>query len=262
MSPAVIVVPWRYAAERAPLWDFVSRHLRERYPEFPIIQATCEDGPFNRSECIVRGALKTDAEVLIVHDADVVLNDDLRRSVERVRRSHGWSVPHRLLHRLTAEATSEALSGAPLRSGMPTVQKPYKGNATGTLVVINRELALAVPPDVRFRGWGQEDEAWWCALDRIAGKCHRASADLFHLWHPPAERMNRRFGNADGKALLRRYERAYRSSKIMQQILDESINLWRPEWNVLADAETPPLSPSGPFYPDTTGERTDDSSPS
>jgi hypothetical protein len=259
---AVIVVPWRYDPERAPLWAFVSRHLRERYPEFPIIQATCEDGPFNRSECIVRGALKTDAEVLIVHDADVVLNDDLRRSVERVRRSHGWSVPHWHLHRLTAEATAEVLSGAPLWAGMPTAQKPYKGNPTGTLVVINRELALAVPPDVRFRGWGQEDEAWWCALDRIAGKCHRGSADLFHLWHPPAERLNRRFGNADGQALLRRYERAYRSSKIMQQIVDESINLWRPEWNVLADAETPPLSPSEPFYPDTTGERTDDSSPS
>lgn len=234
---AVIVVPWRFDAERAEIWEFVSAHLRTTYPDFDVVLSECGDGPFNRAECIVRAALTSDAEVLIVYDADVILNGDLRAAVARVRRSRGWVVPHWHLRRLTPEATAGALSGQPLSATMSTSQKPYKGNPTGTLVVIDRALVLAVPPDVRFRGWGQEDEAWGAALTKLAGACHRGPHDLYHLWHTPAERMDRRFGNIDSKALIKRYEQTIRFPKRLRELVDESKDLWEDSWSVPADAE-------------------------
>lgn len=233
----VIVVPWRFDPERAAIWEFVSAHLRTSYPDFDVVLSECGEGPFNRAECIVRAALSTDADVLVVYDADVILNGDLRASVARVRRSKGWSVPHWHLYRLTPEATAEALSGEPVSSQMPTVQKPYKGNPTGTLVVVDRDLVLAVPPDVRFRGWGQEDEAWGTALAKLAGPCHRGSHDLYHLWHTPAQRMDRRFGNADGKALMKRYDTVAPYPSRLKALVDESKELWEDSWSAPADAE-------------------------
>lgn len=233
---AVVVVPWRADPERAHLWDFVSGHLAEVYPEFRVFQSGCSDGPFNRAECIVRAALACPEDVLVVYDADVILDGDLRASVERVAASERWSVPHWHLRRLTPEATAEALSGVPLSPNMPTMQKPYKGNSTGTLVVIHRDLVLRVPPDVRFKGWGQEDEAWGTALTKLAGPCHRGSHDLYHLWHTPAERLDRRFGNEDGKALIRRYEQTCRFPKRLKALVEESKTLWKNEWYAPADA--------------------------
>jgi hypothetical protein len=256
-----IIVPWRDSVERRPLWDFVRHRLEVDYPDWPIVTAGCDDGPFSRAEAIVRGALSVDADVLVVTDADVLLNGDLREAVAAAeRRATGWAVPHWHLRRLDKTATSKVLQGESLETSLPLAQRAYKGNETGTLVVLQKAVLLDVPPDVRFRGWGQEDEAWGTALRRIIGPPWRAAADLYHLWHPPAERLNRRFGNAEGMKLLRRYELAIRSNRIMQQIVDESIQLWRPEWSVHADAEVTPPSPTEPSSPDTTVGHKDGSS--
>ena len=56
-----------------------------------------------------------------------------------------------------------------LSPNLPLEEDPYPGNPTGTLLVIPREMVLDVPPDVRFKGWGQEDEAWGGALKRLVG---------------------------------------------------------------------------------------------
>lgn len=221
-----IVVPWRYSPDRADIWSFVAQHLATRYPTIPVIQSPCADGPFNRAECLVNGARQSDAQIIVAYDADVVLNASLDAAIDRVRASRGWAVPHWHMYRLTPEATVQALLGGSLGPNMAVEQKPYKQPPTAAVVVMDRRLLLSVPPDVRFRGWGQEDEAWGAALKLLHGPHWQGASDLFHLWHPPAERLDRRWGNEDGKALFGRYDHVARDAKAMRALVDESKALW------------------------------------
>ena len=221
-----VVIPWRDGGpERGVARAWVQARFTEAYPDWSVIEGTCDpDRPFNRAEAIVRGALQVDADVLVVHDADVWLAGDLHDAVDAVT-GGGWAVPHWHLRRLTFDATARVYGGARLTAALD-VEEVYKGNATGTLVVMSRDLLLDVPPDVRFVGWGQEDEAWGAALKLLGGPFWRGGADLYHLWHPPPERLTRVVGSELTEAVRAPYDRCARSATAMRELVDESKILW------------------------------------
>ncbi|MFZ4431576.1 MAG: hypothetical protein ACOYOQ_00115 [Microthrixaceae bacterium] len=224
---AAVVIPWRPGCPwREQSLEWVTERLETTYG-WPIVLGHCRDDlPFNRAEAILDGARRTDAEVIVVHDGDVWLDGDLEWTVSMAGRGH-WAVPHYHLCRLTEEASGRVLGGEPLSPRLPLAQAPYRGNPTGTLVALHRDLLFDVPPDVRFVGWGQEDEAWWCALDVMVGRCHRGAADLYHLWHPPQKRMDRVRGNPEGVALMKRYGRAALNGReAMRDLIAEGVALW------------------------------------
>lgn len=227
MSVAV-VVPWRDngCAYRYRNWEWVQEQFAVRYPDWPVVTGPSSEGPFNRSEAILRGAASCDADVLVVHDADVWFDGDLDEVVERVAVGSGWAVPHWHLVRLSAAASAAVLDGATLSADLAVAERPYKGNATGTLLVIHRSLLFSVPPDVRFVGWGQEDEAWGAALETLYGRPARGPHDLYHLWHPEPQRMNRREGNREGVALRKQYDRANRDRRGMRRVADAAVAAW------------------------------------
>ena len=223
-----MVVPWSDTGcvARRRNWEWVRAELGRAYPDWPVVVGGSSGDEFSRAEALLRGAAACDADVLVMHDADVWLGGNLGESVQRVIEGAGWAVPHWHLLRLAEDSTADVLAGAPLDAGLGMAERPYKGNATGTLVVMQRSLLFSVPPDVRFRGWGQEDEAWGGALETLCGKPVRGSHDLFHLWHPEPVRMNRREGNLDGVALRRRYDRVVRDKRGMRRLADEAFEAW------------------------------------
>ena len=225
---AEIVIPWQPSDEhRGRAFDWVYDRLSETYPEYPIRLGSCRtDEPFNRSAAIVDAALRSGADTLIVHDADVLLSGDLREAVSYVELTSHWAVPHTHLRRLDAEATEQVYDGAALGPHLALDEPPYVGNPTGTLVVLPRLMVLDIPPDVRFKGWGQEDEAWGAALKRLAGIAWRGPYDLYHLWHPPAERRDRLVGSDAGEGLRGEYDRCARSVTAMRKLVDRSKGAW------------------------------------
>jgi len=44
------------------------------------------------------------------------------------------------------------------------VQRPYPGYPGGGITVLPRSTYTEVPLDLRYEGWGQEDESWAHAL--------------------------------------------------------------------------------------------------
>lgn len=218
-----VLVPWRPGCDHRELaFRFMRARVAERHPSWELVVGECDPGPFNRSQAILAAASKAspDADVYVVHDADVFLDGDLAESVDSAR-SHGWAVPHMMLHRLAEGATQAVMAGADWR-GRPVAQKPYRGNEAGTLIVLTRDVLDVVPPDRRFVGWGQEDDAWALALRCLIGEPWRGADDLVHLWHPPQERLNRRIGNQAGKALLGRYKRAANDPAAMRALIEEA----------------------------------------
>lgn len=228
-TDVAVLIPWRSGCEhreRALRWT-IDKYTHE-LPDAEIRLGACNpDLPFNRSEAILDAARHTGASVLVIADGDVY--SPVTEALEHVR-EHGWAVPHLLIHRLSEVSTERVHAGEdwwtlPLSRDNAQDRKPYKGNETGTLLVIRRELLFDIPPDVRCVGWGQEDQCWALALRCLHGPPWRGTHDLVHLWHPPQPRISRIIGSIESKALLRRYRTARRDPERMRRIVAETKEL-------------------------------------
>lgn len=208
-----VVVPWRSGGceHRQRAWG----HLKPRYP-WPVIEAPGRE-PWCKAAAVTPAVEATDADIVVVADADVWC-DGLPDAVRAVQAGAPWAVPHYLVHRLTEDATENWLSGRPDET---CEQAPYAGICGGGIVVAAREVLEAIPLDTRFVGWGQEDESWAIALTCLLGEPWRGIADLWHLWHPPQQRITRTRGTMDGWLLRRRYVRASHDPVVMRALIEE-----------------------------------------
>lgn len=196
--------PWRIRA-----FDHVAGG--HRAAGFDVVEGCC-DGPWRKAVAVADAASRTDADVLVVADADCCC-DRVDRAVRAVVDGASWAIPHGTVHRLDEAATETVYGGVDPAATVGRTQRPYLGFAGGGITVVSRAVWEAVPMDPRFCGWGGEDSAWALALNVLAGPPVRFDADLFHLWHPPAPRMSRRWGSPAGRALELRYKRAARAGR-------------------------------------------------
>jgi hypothetical protein len=221
-----VLVPWSDTGpERAAAWAWV----RSRYESagLHVVTGHSDASGFSRTGAILDARGRTDADVLIVADADVWC-DDVDELVAQAF-VHGWAIPN-LLYRLSAESTDQVLAGAswrglPLSTDNPQDSQPYRVHPAGTLLALTAETFDAAPPDPRFVGWGQEDDAWAITLRTLVGPPTRIPADVVHLWHPPQPRRTRVVGNEANVRLLRRYQRAQRRPDRIRALLEEA-NAW------------------------------------
>lgn len=204
------VVPWRGGCEhRERALEWVTARLASAGVD--VVLGHCEEGPWVKAVAVADALGRVDADMLVIHDADVWV-PELLRAVEAVDDGVPWVAPHTLVRRLDRSSTAAVLDGGEL-GGTLEHPGPYVGVVGGGVVVLPRSTYERVPMDHRFLNWGQEDEAWGLALDVLAGPHVRLTGDLWHLWHPAPERIDRRIGSIEGRALRRRYERAARRAR-------------------------------------------------
>lgn len=221
---AAVVVPWRGGCEhreRALAW------VTERWAAdgFDVVVGEHADGPWCKALAVADALARTDADTLIVADADVWPIGGMSEALAHLG-PHRWVIPHMYVHRLSERGSTEFMAGAPLsgrefadRQGQDS--RPHRGTAGGGIVALTRADYQRAPLDPRFRGWGQEDISWSMALKAILGVPWRGDAPLAHLWHPPQERKNRQVGNGDNFRLHDRYRRA-RTRERMVALIEEA----------------------------------------
>jgi len=224
-----IVIPWRSGCgHRQRAFDHVIRWWAENYPAWPVAigEWPKDRGPW-RKGCAVRnaGIRVQDDDVVVVSDADVLpvgvgVAVDAVGPANRGRQQARWAMPFRIVHRLTEPGTWLAINGGidltrPLPCDMTgVVEETYVGSAGGGAVVLLGDVFNEIPIDPRFFGYGQEDLSWSLALHRLAGAPIMHSATLWHLWHPPQEKMrrggttSRGVGSEAGLRLWHRYREA------------------------------------------------------
>lgn len=199
-----VCVPFRGGCEhREKAWAYI----RKKYEAagFDVAVGTC-DGPWRKAVAVASAIESTDADVLVVADADVWC-DRTRDAVREVESGESaWSIPHVLVKRLTSAATQRVLEGGTLGGNLE--QPSYHGVMGGGVVVLSRDLWYRAPMDARFEGWGQEDEAWGLALRSVAGYPKpRYKGHLWHLWHPAPPRLSRGIGSTESLDLFRHWVR-------------------------------------------------------
>lgn len=186
------------------------------------------DGPWIKAAAVTPAVEASSADLVVMADADC-WSPGLPAAIEAVADGAPWAIPHQLVHRLTSAATGAVYDGT---VALDTIepshceQDPYRGFAGGGIVALPRGTYLDVPLDPRFGGWGGEDESWARALSTLVGDPWRGSGPLFHLWHPPQLRMNRRHGSRESEALTFAYRQAKGRPNRMRALVEEG-RRWR-----------------------------------
>lgn len=216
------IIPWHDGVddERLRLLHWVEHRLafegrRIRLADWP------PSAPWSKPRAIRRALNAVDAEVVVIHDADVWC-PGLDDAVAAVAHGYPWAVPHTRVHRLTPDATTAVLGGAEPERGMSCVRRPYRGTAGGGVLVMAAEVVRRIPPDPRFEWWGGEDAAWRDALRCLVGMEWRGTAPLFHLHHTPAVRNGRHHGSEANRALVARYAAARLDPAAMRDLIAEA----------------------------------------
>ena len=219
MSSVAVLIPWRDAGceHRSRALAYVLGRLAEH--PWPVVIGRHDDGPWCKALAVADALSQTSADTLIVHDADV-WTEGLAPAVKAVQGGESvWAVPHKLVKRLGAEATTNLLVG---REPRDLEQAAYTGIAGGGITALRRDVYEDCPLDPRFEGWGQEDHSWGWALRTLHRREWRGTADLLHCWHPPQARMTRRVGRPEGRVLERRYVAARRDPGVMRRLVEEA----------------------------------------
>lgn len=218
-----VLIPWRATSctDRRRALEYIQGRYHREYPDWQVAIGHCDEGPWVKAAAVAAALRQTNAEVVIVADADVWC-DDLAVAVELVAGGVPWAIAHRGVFRLTEAGTARYIAGDAL-DGLPLAERAYLGVEGGGLVVIRRAVYTACPLDPRFVGWGSEDDAWGFALRTLHGAPWRGRGALAHLWHPPQDRATRSYGSLGGRDLRKRYARARLTPTAMNQLVREAI---------------------------------------
>lgn len=236
---AGVLIAWRPGCpHRARALEHLQARYNHEHPDLTVTLGEPPAGPWVKATSIAAAIEQTDAEVVVVADADV-WTDALATSITAVRAGAPWAIPHRGVHRLTADSSDQFIAGAPL-DVLDLDERAYLGVEGGGIVVLPRKTYEACPMDPRFHGWGGEDESWGLALRALHGPAVRGRGQLVHLWHPPQPRMTRRSGSPESRSLRKRYARAARDPAAMTVLIEEA------RAHVPGDAHEPPLRAAAP----------------
>ncbi len=216
-----VLIAWRDSGcehrARALPW-VIARHARHGWPV--IIGRGDETGPWIKADAIADAASQARADILVLADADV-WTTGLQEAVDAVRAGAPWAIAHRAVHRLTEASTTAYMAGAELGE-LELAERAYLGVAGGGITVLRRDVLDDCPLDPRFEGWGGEDESHAIALHTLYGVPWRGRAPLVHLWHPPAPRATRTFGNQQSLTLRKRYVRAQPDPTAIRALIQEA----------------------------------------
>lgn len=225
MTSTAVVVP--FASEdpqRIAAWKWVRNRYETDYPEWEIVTGTCET-PFCKALAVQDALSNTDADLLVVADSDVWCAD-LALVAKVADGTYDWALPHRQIYRLNRIASQLVYDGADIHE---TASRPhmlaerwYDGMVGGGIIILPRDLYERVPLDPLFQGWGGEDESWGRALKTLAPRPSHGSARLWHLFHEPQPRMNRRMGNVENRKRTERYIAAEGNPTAMKSLVGEA----------------------------------------
>lgn len=214
-----VVIPYTGGCqhrERALRW--VTARYRESFPDWTIVIAHYGKRGVKAS-AVMPAVKRCRSDLVLVADADC-WTDGIARAVAMVEEGAPWAVPHGQVFRLTKEGTDALLAGESWDQ-QELDRPPYVGYEGGGITIAPRKTLLSVPMDEHFDGWGQEDQSWGLALNALAGGSWRGSTPLIHLWHPPQQRMTRKWGSVASRERYRLYMAARRNPHKMRELLQE-----------------------------------------
>lgn len=189
-----LLVPFREdsTGTRTSTWKWLEAYYRESLPEAEIIIGEDDGTPYSKSTAINDAAARAMGYVLVILDADVLIDPDvIRQCASKIEKASRpvWFIPFTRAYRLTQERGLEIQEQDPekFRPLGPSRQSEIEDmidGAPGFIHILSRRAFNKVRGmDPRFRGWGGEDTSFVHAVDTLYGKHTRTANHITHLWH-------------------------------------------------------------------------------
>ncbi len=194
-----VIIPWGGSIDdpwRTSAFWWVRRRYHKLLPEATVIIGTSNAEPFNRSEARNNAFAYSDADILVVADADTVFQPEaIRGAVNAIERGAPWVIPYREnggYYNLSQNATRAVFGRDPAEEiAEPVDEDDWEHKLTswaGILVLPRTAWEKVGGYDEAFVGWGYEDNAFRVALDRLVGAHRRVQTGfVLHLWHEAPE---------------------------------------------------------------------------
>jgi len=171
---------------RARSWAYVEQHLTDAGFEPVTVDAGGE--PFSRAASRNLGAAPGLADVVILHDADMLAPADAYdamadRALETGRLVVGFS-EYRALSKWTTRSAIKGLVD-PWQVEPAAVLRDF--SVGGIVAITPAAWAEVGGQDPAFVAWGCEDFAFAHACSVVLGPIERLATPALHLWHPIAQ---------------------------------------------------------------------------
>jgi hypothetical protein len=224
-----ILMPFRDDGNRLEVKNWVEARWRKMLPDAEFVFGEDEGQPYSKTTAVNDAFMKSTGDVLVVVDADTVVDyDTIRAGIAASVLKDQLVVPWNRSIRLSEVDTQNILE-----DGIDA-ELPWRGDAgpssrtAGMLYVISRKGFQAVNGmDPRFRGWGWEDVMFNYACMTMLGSVKYLEGRAYALYHPVkrVEGKGRVWGEEDpGRANLQlkmAYSRARARRKLMKEIVDQ-----------------------------------------
>lgn len=212
MTGVEVCIPWRPTADRLPAFNRCITFWRDN--GFSIHLGDSDGVTFSKSQALNRAVKKTDADIVILADADT-LPDNINQVTDAIHCIDAADAhmvfPFTWYHYVDADhVETEDLSTI---TDYSTVE-----HSTGGIVVIRRSTYWAAGGfDERFVGWGHEDCSFAYAVTTMFGE-QRLPGIVWSFEHPSVIRSP-----SDGNVELGgRYRDAKWNTVEMQALIDEA----------------------------------------
>lgn len=221
-----VLIPYRSQHNRAESLACVMDHYRRALPGCLLALADDPDPrAFNRGRALNEAVRRTQGEVLIFADADLLPPpENIREAVRLVQEgSRSIVIPFSRIAYLSPAGTREVTRASDWRNWGPVyVEREWDRRSNGGANVLSRSYFEALGGyDDRFRGWGYEDSALALAWETFWDPQHWLEGTAVHLWHPSNTELDIPL-REQCYALCLRYEAAFKNEGAMQSLLEEA----------------------------------------
>ena len=185
-----IIIPYKSSGcdRRFANYLCVKNYYEHIFPKAEIVigQDNSGENVFCRSHAINDGVSKSNGDIIIISDADLIL--DKQYFLEAINLSYDFVIPFGQVMDLSKNICESILTSYILPSVMPKGQiRDMRGERfAGGIQVITRELFDKVGGyDERFIGWGWEDSHFcWKILAQSPEQYLMIDEGIaYHLWH-------------------------------------------------------------------------------
>lgn len=182
MTSATVIVGYR--DQGSPARRLSYQHVLDHLRRYDLVVTDPPGEPYSRAAAFNQGALQSRADVLVLHNPDVVIPPSQLDAAILLAELAGVTVyPFTRYHELTQVATVRYLAGSPTTD----YQLVMGEECVGPALAVRRTVYEAWGGmDERFSGWGYEDVAWDVTSRTLVGPALRVGGACTHLWHPPA----------------------------------------------------------------------------
>lgn len=193
-----VIVAFRDHSEeqdRARTWKWLSNHYKWKLPEVEVVVAS-DDGidPFHKTVALNRAVEQASEDYLMLADADTWCpSGQVRAGVEMVETDPTiWVRPWNIKLKMGPDDTERLLDNKqPWNEELPVGADHHTRYeslntywAAPPHIFTRQQLESVGGFDERFRGWGQEDEAFALAMRAVVGRPKVFAGRAYHFYHP------------------------------------------------------------------------------